>query len=360
MNPEIEDDFSLLEVMTNDARHQSNGLYCPGPYWGYKTNNAISEIKRCGIKDFRGSSNLIGQSYADNLTIDVRDGYNHGFHKIIRFATKIFPFSRLFDSQVAYTRHYASESMRLSQEYLNRKPRVTELLERYNVPYSLLGGCKSAVKIDGKNYSIHYLNLLEQHDNIAAHIRFDLARTIFEIGGGFGCNVHLLIDNYPNIRKIIYLDISPNLYVGTQYLKSFYGDAVYDYGKLKKFEKISFSDTDELEIFCITPWQIENLQTTVDIFMNSHSFVEMPKEVISNYSHHLMRLPGSEKTAIALVTYDGYDLTTTIDPARLPEFFPGREFNFFESETLMDNSRRNLYYVSAGKFLVEETRHKSK
>jgi putative sugar O-methyltransferase len=360
MNPEIKDDFSLLDVMANDARHQSNSLYCPGPYWDYKTKNAISEIKRCGIKNFRGSSNLIGQSYADNLTIDVRDSYNYGFHKIIRFATKLFPFSSLYDSQVAYTRHYAVESIRLSQEYLNQKPRARELLGKHWVPYSLLGGCESAVKIDGEDYSIHYLNLLEQHDNIAARIRFDLARTIFEIGGGFGSNVHLLIENYPNIRKIIYLDISPNLYVGTQYLKTFYGEAVYDYKKLKKIEQIKFSDTDDLEIFCITPWQIENLHTAVDIFMNSHSFVEMPKDVISNYSHHLMRQPGSEKTAIALATYDGYDLTTTLDPASLPQFFSGRNFMFFESETLMDNSRKNLYYVSTGKFPVEEAHQKSK
>jgi len=55
MNPVIKEDFSLLEIMVNDARHQSNSLYCPGPYWDYKTKNAVSEIKRSGIKDFRGS-----------------------------------------------------------------------------------------------------------------------------------------------------------------------------------------------------------------------------------------------------------------------------------------------------------------
>ena len=184
-----------------------------------------------------------------------------------------------------------------------------------------------------------------------------MARTVFEIGGGFGTNIHLLLENYPNIRKVVYLDIPPNLYVGTQYLKAFYGEAVFDYRNLKNSEKIKFADTDDLEIFCIAPWQIENLQVHVDIFMNSHSFVEMPKEIVSNYAHHFLGSPGSEKSAVVLVTYDGYDPATTLDPASLPRFFPDREFQFFESETLMDKSRKNLYYVSVGKIPVEKINH---
>ena len=358
MNPEIQDDFLLLKAMINDSRHQSS-LYCPGPYWSMKIKNSVSEIKRCGIKDFRGSSNLIGMSYSDNLVVDIRDGYNFGFGKIIRWVTKLFPFSIIYDAQVKQTQNYAAESIRLTQEILNQKPRVRELLGKYRVPYSLLGGCKLAVEIDGRDYAIHYLNLLEQHDNVAAHIRFDVARTVFEIGGGFGTNVHLLLENYPNIRKVIYLDIPPNLYVGTQYLKAFYGEAVYDYRMLRKLQEIKFSDTDDLEIFCITPWQIERLQAQVDIFMNSHSFVEMPKEIVSNYARHFMSFPGSEKAAIVLITYDNFDLTTTLDPAYLPQFFSGREFLFFKFDTLMNTSRMNLYYMSSGKIPVVETHHQS-
>ncbi|WP_292471259.1 putative sugar O-methyltransferase [Methanolobus sp.] len=355
MNPQIKDDFSFLKVMINDSKRQSSSLYRPGPYWNYKVKSAISEIKRCGIKDFRGSSNLIGLSYADNLVIDIRDAYNYGFRKIIIWGTKLFPFSKIYDAQLAQTRNYAAESIRNCQENLNSKPRVRELLGKYRLPYSLLGGCKKAVNINGQDYAIHYLNVLEQHDNVAAHIRYDMARTVFEIGGGFGVNVHLLIENYPNIRKVIYLDIPPNLYVGTQYLKAFYGEAVSDCRKFQNLETIKFTDTDDLEIFCIAPWQIEKLQAQVDIFINAHSFVEMPKDIVSNYAHHIMRLNSSDKSAIALISYDLFDLTTTFDPANLPQFFPGRKFQFFEHEGLVDSSRRNLYYVSSGNIPVEES-----
>ena len=68
-----------------------------------------------------------------------------------------------------------------------------------------------------------------------------LFRLTFEIGGGVGTNVHLVLENYKNIRKVLYLDIPPNLYVGTQYLKAFYGNAVSDYRTLKTLDSIKFS-----------------------------------------------------------------------------------------------------------------------
>jgi hypothetical protein len=123
------------------------------------------------------------------------------------------------------------------------------------------------------------------------------------------------------VKKIIYLDIAPNLYVGTQYLKSFYGDNVIDYKNNKNLKRIEFSKTDELEIFCITPQQIENIDSKIDFFHNAHSFVEMPIEVIKNYSNKIKMLMMPGKSVISLVSYDGYDLSTTINPAELPGFF---------------------------------------
>ena len=39
-------------------------------------------------------------------------------------------------------------------------------------------------------------------------------------------NVHFLLTNFPNIKKVLYLDVVPNIYVGTEYLKYFYKDQV--------------------------------------------------------------------------------------------------------------------------------------
>jgi putative sugar O-methyltransferase len=232
------------------------------------------------------------------------------------------------------------------QEIYEKKPRIRDLIKKYHIPYSLLGGCLRTVKIDGCIYSLHYLNILDQHDSIAAHTRFDTIRSIFEIGGGFGANIHLLIENYPSIKKVVYLDIPPNLYVATQYLKAFYGKSVFDYQDLKKRKNIEFSDTDDLEIFCIAPWQIEKIHAPVDIFLNSHSFVEMSDKTVLNYANHIMRLSENTPTIIALVTYDNFNPATTLDPDTLPAYFPGRKFTILKTESLMDPSRYNFYYLS--------------
>lgn len=244
----------------------------------------------------------------------------------------------------------ANEAIAYAQEVIKLKEKDRNLLKRYSVPYSLLGKCLSKAKIDGRDHALHYLSLLEQHDNIASHINFKGACSVFEIGGGFGTNVHLLLENYKNIRKVLYLDIPPNLYVGTQYLKAFYGDAVFDYRDLRNREAIKFSADNELEIYCIAPWQIEKFDGSVDIFMNSHSFVEMPKDVVENYADKFSSFYDSKNAAIALTTYGCFNLDTTFPPSELPVFFKDRKFDYFEADTLLNSSEKNLFFVSPGKF----------
>ena len=334
--------------MLTDSKSQPP-LYHPGPYWAYKAKNTANEIKRYGIEGFRGSTNIIGMSYADNLIIDVRKHYNHGLRRLVRWITMTYPLSKVYDSQVRCTESYANSNIIYAQEILNSKEKTRNLLKKYTIPYSLLGKCLRNAKIDGHVYSIHYLNLLEQHDNIASHIKFNDAYSIFEIGGGFGTNIHLLLKNYKNIRKVLYLDIPPNLYVGTQYLKAFYGTAVFDYRALKHLDSIKFSADDNLEIFSIAPWQIEKFEGEIDIFINSHSFVEMPKNVVKNYISKFNGFPESINAAIAMTTYDGFDLNTTFHPSELPKFFIDRKFDYFEVDTLLNSSRKNFFFVSPGK-----------
>ena len=349
----LRDDFELLDLMLADIQKQPS-VYRPGPYWASKAKVSANEIKRCGISDFRGASNMIGLSYADNLLIDVRHSYNYGLKKFLKGITRVYPLSVLYDSQRKWTEAYAMANISYMGEILNLKNESRDLLKKYKIPYSLLGHCLKSAWIDGQEYSTHYLTLLEQHDRMASHINFSYAHSVFEIGGGFGANIHLLLENYNNIRKVLYLDIPPNLYVGTQYLKAFYGKAVLNYQELKERDSLQFSTDNKLEIFCIAPWQIERFESSADIFLNAHSFVEIPRKALANYVTCLQRLPNAENMAIALVTYNGGDLTTTLPPDELPGFFKDRSFDRFEAKTLLDSSSKNLYYLSPGKLSLNK------
>lgn len=318
--PKTLEDHGLLDLMIKDAR-KLEGIYQPGPYWKNKTKAAVNEIKKFGLSDFRGAINGASTSYADNAFVDIRGNYNFGlrsfFSKIYR---DIYPFRLIFDSQVNLTFKYFKEAIDYKNFYLKNNERVKFLLSKYNLNFETCEfGCVSFLEVNGRKISHRYLYLLDTLDFIDSKSSIANKKVFFEIGGGFGANVHLLIELF-KFKKIIYLDISPNLYVATQYLKNFYGEKVIDYKRSKGMHAIKFSDTDELEIFCITPDQIEKIDAQIDLFHNADSFIEMPEFVIDNYAKKVEGLLSKNNPLISLVSYSCFD-EKTVDPEKLPNFF---------------------------------------
>ena len=347
MTRTLENDNELINAMLLDIDTVPK-IYRPSPYWSAKTKNAAREILKFGIKDFRGSTNNIGTSYSDNRLVDVRGQYNYGLKLFLSILMKrTFPLSRIFDSQVRLTEKWFYEAVKHKNVIANTSERIKELLEKFNMPNDTIrGGCLNYCDIKNKKIANHYLELLHTHEILSRHIDFKIARTYFEIGGGFGANLHLLIENYSNIRKVIYLDIMPNLYIGTQYLKSFYGKSVKTFCEISKLKKIKFSLGNELEIFCIAPHQIECLDVVIDIFQNSHSFVEMSSNIVKNYVKYIEKVTSPNKSAIGLISYDGGD-EQTLKPDSLPKYF-SRKFMRYEEQTLWRHDRHNYYYVASG------------
>jgi putative sugar O-methyltransferase len=343
----IPNDINLLELMINDGKSQA-AIYKPGPYWQAKTENTSKELKYYGLNDFRGRSNNIGTSFCDNQPCDSKSGLglDSGLKRLYRFVLeKVYPFKNTFRDQLNLTEAYANNVLYYKRQIFEANPITKHLSQNYIIPNSTNGGCVDWCVIDGQKVSMHYLTVLATHDSLKPHVPFDKAHSFFEIGGGFGANVHLLIENYKNLKKFVYLDIPPNLYVGTQYLKSLYGTAVRDYKETRTLKDINFSNTPDLEIICIAPWQIENLRMEIDIFQNSHSFVEMPQEIVQNYAANVERVLSKNQHAIALVSYDGYDPRTTWVPDKLPSFFKG-VFAKHEVKSLLPK-RVNYHYICA-------------
>ena len=340
---QIVDDYELLNLMIKDT-NKFEGIYQPGPYWADKAKSAVNEINKFGLLDFRGMKNGVATSYGDNAFVDVRANCNFGVRSLfIKIFRDIYPFNRLFDSQVNLTSNYFQEAQNYKNLYLKTSERVKYLLSKYSFNFETTkGDCRTFGEFNGINISHHYLQLLDTLDNIDNKSTISNKKSFFEIGGGFGVNVHLIIELF-KIKKIIYLDIAPNLYVGTQYLKSFYGKNVIDYRRSRNMEAIKFTDTDELEIFCITPQQIEKVESQIELFHNAHSFVEMPENIIGNYAKKIEAILAKNNSTISLVSYDGFDLSTTINPEKLPDFF-SKKATKFVAPTLTPQ-RSNFHFL---------------
>jgi len=332
----------LIDELIKDEKKNNKSLYSSGPYWDYKNSRAILEIKKKGIQNFRGLTAGIGTSFSDNEVLDVRNEYNIKG----RIVGKIFSLPLLniiFNSQLKLTKsHIHSYLLNKSLVYENDR-NVHDLLKKYKFENTTEFGCISSFKYLNKKYSCHYLEMADRISKLSKQFNFNDISSLFEIGGGFGANIHFLITNFPNIKKILYLDVVPNIYVGTEYLRRFYKDNIKDYLDLKNLDTISFSKNNELEILCIPPWLIEKVDANIDHFHNAASFVEMPKKIVENYVKFIRKFKTKE---ISLISYDRFDSNTTFSPEELNIFF-NNELKISWKNTLIEGYKRKLIYLTS-------------
>lgn len=332
----------LLNELIKDEKKVDRALYSSGPYWNYKNTRAILEIKKKGLNDFRGITAGIGTSFADNQVLDVRNEFNIKG----RILGKIFSLPLLniiFNSQLKITKRYIDSYLENKAIVYKSNKNVISLLNKFKFENTTNFGCLSKFKYLNKEYSSHYLEMADRINILSRLFDFNNISSFFEIGGGFGANIHFLITNFPKIKKVLYLDAVPNIYVGTEYLRSFYKEKVKDYTELKNLDKISFSKDNELEILCIPPWLIEKVDVEIDHFHNAASFVEMPKKVIENYIKFIKKFKTQE---ISLISYDSFDLKTTFDPEELNIFFDNK-LNVSWKNSLIENYNRKLIYLTS-------------
>jgi putative sugar O-methyltransferase len=332
----------LLDELIKDEKKVDRMLYSSGPYWDYKNKRAILEIKKKGLKDFRGFTAGIGSSFADNLTLDTRNELNIKG----RIIGKIFSLpllNKIFNEQLKLTKNYLNLFIKNQSIVYQNNNNVQNLIRKYKFENNTGFDCIQLFQYLNKKYSCHYLQMADRIDKLSKSFDFKNTKSFFEIGGGFGANIHFLVTNFSNIKKILYLDTVPNIFVGTSYLKHYFGNKVKDYVELRNSNKISFSKNEELEILCIPPWLIERVEVEIDHFHNAASFVEMPKGVIKNYIKFIKKFKTKE---ISLVSYDGFDLKTTFNPEELNEFFDSKLKISWEDNLIKEYNRKSIYLTS--------------
>lgn len=307
MNNPIQDDPALLDAMWSDMLEQE-ALYRPGPYWEGKAATSRKLLHRLGLSGFR--STAIGTSYADNVVLDPLDNYLATRCEIPARIAAQLPFLKGF---FALHRHWikAYHLQARAAEAKLLQFRLSDWLKEVSsgfpeLPSSIEEACPASVEIENRDYAVYYLRLLSYISLLENSDGVDLgnADSLIEVGGGLGANLHLLLTRYPNIRKVVLVDLPTTLYVSTQYLKKFF-TGVRDYSATRGKEKICFEGgADELEILTLCPWQLPNLEAEIDVAWNSHSFVEMAEPQIDFYCEQFSRLLAPRDGKGVFVSYD--------------------------------------------------------
>ena len=347
----MEDDNELLKTLLLDSERQVD-IYRPGEYWRRSTQVSAKNMLQRGITNFRSSSSgTIGQGYADCLVLDPAvmwevGGVTAKLRKWIATRSSVRKyFLRPYLAQIealhakreAYENHFLNSTLENWFEEFSR---------RHALPDTLVGQPESTITIGGQVVSKHYLMTLTRIQNFSSKIDFTKVTSVFEIGGGYGANAHLLMHLFPNIRKYLYLDIPPMLYVGTQYLKHFFHSEVLDYLGTRNNDAIRFNDRSDREIIAIAPWQIRNFSGSMDLCINFASMQEMSIEIVRNYAEHIKRLLHKDSKFL-LQTYpleheDGVRLS---DEKILGVFQPSFNVESFDPKLATDIGKPRHYFV---------------
>ena len=121
-------------------------------------------------------------------------------------SSKIFSLpliNKIYKSQLNITKNYIHSYLENLALVYQNNIEVKKLIEKYKFENTTEFGCVRKFKCSNKEYSIHYLKMADRVDKLSEIFNFNKIKSYFEIGGGFGKNIHFLITNYPNI-KIIY------------------------------------------------------------------------------------------------------------------------------------------------------------
>jgi len=329
----------LLDAMLADQEKQPP-LYRPGAYWRGYQQRIREALKTSGMQNFRANS-AVGKGWTDVPNLDPSDLWPHkGLHGRLQHALIKLP---VFRSIVAEYRNAIANHFQKNQTYLSAYydlhfgDWLRGMAERYQIPDTLGGGSQVNITIDGVTYSKKYIDLLLNIYNFSQKIDLEKIELFVEIGGGFGANTHLLLELFPNIRKVIYVDIPLMLYVSTEYLRQYYGDAVIDYSCTREQERIMMTDYDTREIFCLCPWQLERIDAQADLFWNCASFSEMTADIVDNYAVQIKRLLGPD-SAIALILTGAAGREDKTGPERVIAAF-GEEFAFETFDPEIEHER---------------------
>ena len=362
MTSSLQDNMPLLKKMMADMKSQKD-IYKPGPFWLKSATETERALKRYGLENFRSTKKATpGCLFTDAPRQGLYDnaygspkGVIGKFKLLIgRLTYENDVLRRMFldhiDEKIrANAEQYFKEYLFYRDYYWENSSCydwLSEVLRNHNLPDTMVGGCINAMRVCGHTIGCSYFYTLVRIFNFYDHIDLKKMSTMLIIGGGFGYEAHLLMSLFPNIKKCITLDIPPNLYVQTQYLKAVMKERVMDYIETSDMTKIKFSQTQEREIIAIAPWQIENVDASIDLLWNSCSFQEMTLRQVQNYalfSQNLMAKSTQPKICLTmynreakmgtlraevLTAFENFCFEKILAKRKLPELEPHEELYY--------------------------------
>lgn len=292
MHNQVQDDFSLLELMNQDME-LANELFKPTNYWAYKAAFLQPSLKEEGLKDFRRKSvsvfaSIGGVDVYPKWWIDTRKFslLNNRLNRVIpNWDNLLIKCNKIINNQVVCSPKLL--------EYLKVKPyRYAKKLQKETgarpveaFEASLAGNPEYYFTVNGKNYTNNIFDYYIRYAYCCKFVDFENIKVIVELGSG-SCKLTEVIKKlHPHITFLNF-DISPQLYVGERYLDTIFPGDVESYKNNRDLKSIP--ELKPGKIYMFGSWQFPLLKDLkYDMFFNLTSFQEMEPYVVSNYIQYI-------------------------------------------------------------------------
>jgi putative sugar O-methyltransferase len=150
-----------------------------------------------------------------------------------------------------------------------------------NIEVSTFGSPEGIFIVDGKPYTVSFLNYYVRYCFANKHISFNGKEVLVELGSGSGYQIECLKKLYPEMTFLCF-DLPAQLFLCESYLKEALGEDIV----VSSLETIDWQEINlsQGKIHFFGSWQfplIKNHQ--FDIFWNAASFGEMEPNIVENY-----------------------------------------------------------------------------
>jgi putative sugar O-methyltransferase len=272
--------------MLEDTQKQS-ALWRPANYWKPYCKRIIDEIERVGLSNFRTNIKIL-KGYAAGGPPEPALPQAEWKRAIWHGLENAPVISGIVKAHKKITR--ASHNHRIATQIALAKACLDDIADRFpdfRPPEGICNGNpEDAFVWRGHRVSSDWVMLLTRVADFYETINPAQVKSILEIGPGLGLSSLAHIALNPHLKTIVNVDIVPIIYVSTQYLKGCPQLRVIDYSQAKDMPEIA-ADTlkdDKTIVYQLPTWELSKVRGPIDFFFNAYSFMEMEKEICSNYA----------------------------------------------------------------------------
>lgn len=270
------------------AMQRASALYQPSAFWRDASQAIVDELREHGfaalrrlpmaLRFFVPTYGAPGNGFSAALAAELTAGLAERHPALAKQRLALEQFLR------GETAAQADYRVLLAADDPQRLPHLHRFSE------STVGEPVEQMVFDGRRFSRSALNYLLGLALLKKHLGGDVPRTVVEIGGGFGTLGEVMAASGIDGWRYIDVDIPPTSAAATHYLRRVLGrERVAGWAETRAREgALRIAELPPASVLCA--WQIEQLQGSVDLFVNFISFQEMEPAIVRNYLGHVQRL----------------------------------------------------------------------